>query len=852
MAPWYRLEPNLAAQIGVNSEIVWRQWALEGRVEPKVKRDPYRLVGTVLGRYQILQLIGIGGMGAVYRATHSIIQDHVALKVLKPDLALENEDMVQYFFKEARNTRRLNHPNIVRVTDADVADGTAFLVMEWLEGRTLEEELKEQGVITLDRLAMLLEQICEGLTHAHTTGIIHRDLKPSNIMIVKDYRGVDAVKILDFGIAKALNSTIGTASSRLIGAPYYSSPEQMTLGAEIDVRADIYSIGVMLYQLATGKLPFDADTVERLIQQHIQTPPPSLCEIRPDISAEVEKVVFKALAKRPEDRHQSAAELASEFRAATDLKVGHIELECADSFSRELVPEASVYLDNNFVGHTDMNGRWRRSLLSRELAIEIRHDRYQAWRENVNVVAGEEVKVAAQLVRKELGELMIWTDVEGSGAPIAGAQVLIGGKAVGVTDENGCLHLQNLAPGEIKVEVVHPDRHYVYAKDVQILKWQQSSWRVTLPAPSSRNAHNGKKTWPMKWIAIGVLGLVAVFVAIGGGIVLIKWLRSRVPSVSPVAASTPTPQVENLPTVISTPAPPKVEGREIVGNKINDLEFYQLALSADGKLMAQVGDKEPVAVWRVESDRTTPLPALTNALTGGCVAISRSSELVASGGTDFTVRVWRIADRSQPQILRGHKTHVHMVMFSLDEQSLISGDVDGTIIQWRISDGTQLKKLVRPNELVRAVDPARMTLALISNKSSVLWSLTEEKPVAKLADQDYKVTSGAFSSNGEIVALGSNDGIIRLWNRDGSFIRSLSGESKGDVGSVAFSQDGKIIAAGLSDGTIQLWRVADGESLTQLKHNKIVYSLSFGNRASLLASEGDDQTIRVWRISNTE
>lgn len=825
-------------------------------MEQRIKRDPYRLVGSELGRYQILQLIGIGGMGAVYRATHNIIQDEVALKVLKPDLALENEAMVQYFFKEARNTRRLNHPNIVKVADADIADGTAFLVMEWLEGRTLEDELKDRGVIPLDRLAMLLEQICEGLTHAHATGIIHRDLKPSNIMIVKDHRGVDQVKILDFGIAKALNSTIGTASSRLIGAPYYSSPEQMTLGADIDARADIYSIGVMLYQLTTGRLPFDADTVERLIQQHFQSLPPSICEIRPDISDAVEKVIFKALAKRPDDRYQTAAELASEFRTAIDLEVGEVVLECTDALSQECTPEAFVYLNDSLAGRTDNNGRWRRSLLSGDQVVEIKHERYQVWRDNLHVIAQKEVRVAAQLVRKELGELVVWSELAGSKAPIAGAQVLIGGEVVGRTDENGCLHVQNLAPGEMKVEVVRPDGNYVYAKDVQILKWQQASWRVTLPPGSSQVPNIGKMIWPIaKWTGIAVLGLLAASVVIGGAVVAIKWLRSKRVVPQTAAASTPTPSLtaENSHTPTAPTAQPRVEGTQIVGTKVGDHTFYQTVLSADGKLLARIGNVDPISLWRVEADHTTPLPALTNPVTGGAVAISRSGELVASGSTDNTVRIWRLANGGPPQVLRGHNTYIHLVSFSADEQSLISGDIGGTIIQWNVSDGKQLKKLVRPQELPVAIDPADMMVMLkTTDKGAALWSLTDGNFRVKLGDQNNNISRAIFSSNGEIVAVGSNDGTIRLWNRDGTFIRALSGGPKGEVGSVAFSRDGKIIAAGFSDGGIYLWRVADAELLTQFKHDKIVYSLSFSKGASLLASEGDDYTIRVWRISNTE
>lgn len=435
-------------------------------MQKRAKRDPYGLVGTILGRYQIRELIGIGGMGAVYSAQHSVTNANVALKVLKPDLAIANPEMVPYFIEEAQKIANLNHPFIIKVTDADIApENIAFLVMEWLIGHTLEDELKEHGVMPLDQVTVLVEQICEALAHAHTKGIVHRDLKPGNIMIVADHKGDRVVKILDFGIAKALNSTVG-ANSRVMGAPYYASPEQLILGARIDHRSDIYSIGVMIHQLLTGRLPFDSDSIDRMIHQHLSITPPPLRQVRSDIPEAVEEAVLKALAKRPQDRYQSVVELSRAFRRATSVEAGSLWLQCVDAQTGSSVRGATVYLNGKYNGKVDDKGRWRTGeLVPREHLVEINCDQYLHWEKHVRIIPREEVSITAELPPRELGDLVIKTT-------LPGAAVFLHGEQVGTTDEAGLLYLRDLTPGYAVVEVRHP-KHEPASSEVEIVQGQQ-------------------------------------------------------------------------------------------------------------------------------------------------------------------------------------------------------------------------------------------------------------------------------------------------------------------------------------------------------------------------------------------
>lgn len=449
-------------------------------MQKRPTRDPYGLVGTtVADRYKVEEVVGIGGMGVVYRAQHVMTTATVALKMLKPDLAIAFPDMVESFFKEAKATVGLDHPYIIKVTDAAVtADGIPFLVMEWLDGRTLEAEIRDKGMLPLDRVAMLIEQIGEALAQAHARGLVHRDLKPGNIMLVTDYKGDEAVKILDFGIAKAMTSTTGAKVSRAIGTLHYASPEQLILGASLDHRSDIYSLGIILYQLLTGQVPFDADSMERMIYQHLNVEPPPLRARRPDLSEAVESVVLKALAKNPAERYQSATELARALRRAISLETGTLILRCLDATTQTAVGGISVYLNGKYAGQTDDAGCWRKEdCLPKSYVVETDGFGYHAWRTTVRIEPRKDISLTAELTAIRAGELII-------ACGVAGAEVLVDEKTFGVTDHTGRAYLDCVPAGKHTVRVVHPT-HRPAMTEVEIIEGEKSQLALSL-APDAR------------------------------------------------------------------------------------------------------------------------------------------------------------------------------------------------------------------------------------------------------------------------------------------------------------------------------------------------------------------------------
>ncbi len=273
--------------------------------------DP--LIGTVLlEQFRIDQQIGTGGMGTVYRAHQTTVGRDVAIKVLRPELA-RDEQAVFRFEREARVAISLDHPNLVRVfLSGRLKDGRLYIVMELLEGRTLADELDEEGLPSLERVLIMIMKLCAGLGAVHAAGIVHRDIKPENIYLVRRGRDHDFVKLVDFGIARVLESEgIGPATTqdgRVFGTATYISPEAAT-GEETDQRSDIYSLGVLSYQLLTGELPFQGKTASAVLMQHVHQEPPLLQSVGRggQVPDDLASVVMRALSKDPDAREQTLA-----------------------------------------------------------------------------------------------------------------------------------------------------------------------------------------------------------------------------------------------------------------------------------------------------------------------------------------------------------------------------------------------------------------------------------------------------------------------------------------------------------------------------------------------------------------
>ena len=275
---------------------------------------------TLADKYRIDERLNEGGMGTVYRGTHVLMDKTVAIKVLRASLAAD-EKIVARFSREARAASRISHPHALSVTDfGEAEDGVVFLVMEFLNGQTLKQVIREDGPMPLARVVEIIRQVGAALDAAHEQGVVHRDLKSENIMLLAA-NGPDYAKVLDFGIAKIKEHDGDydpglTAPDLVIGTPQYMSPEQCSQAPDIDARSDIYSLGVIIYEMLVGHVPFTGPSPTSIMMKQLQEPVPSVLVERNDLPAAVGRVISRAMAKHPGDRYQSVTELVEDLTIA--------------------------------------------------------------------------------------------------------------------------------------------------------------------------------------------------------------------------------------------------------------------------------------------------------------------------------------------------------------------------------------------------------------------------------------------------------------------------------------------------------------------------------------------------------
>ena len=293
------------------------------------------LQGVLDNRYEILERIGGGGMADVYKAHDKILDRVVAVKILHAQLAGDKE-FLEKFQMEAQGAARLSHPNIVNIYDVGVEDGMHYIVMEYVDGETLKDKITREGHLSIPESLKIAKEIAEALSHAHKNNLVHCDVKPHNILVMQDGR----VKVADFGIARAVTSTTMTYNGNVVGSVHYFSPEQAK-GTKITPKSDVYSLGVVLYEMLTGHLPFTGETTVSVALKHLQDQPRSIRSIDAQIPAVVEAIVFKAMSKDPNDRPDASG--MAEDIASTERLLGFKQetVPAVDPFATQMMPRVT-------------------------------------------------------------------------------------------------------------------------------------------------------------------------------------------------------------------------------------------------------------------------------------------------------------------------------------------------------------------------------------------------------------------------------------------------------------------------------------------------------------------------------
>jgi len=678
--------------------------------------------GTVLqNRYRIASLLGQGGMGAVYRAWDMRLNIPVAVKEMVPQPGLDPQTLAQLrqqFYQEAQVLARLDHPNLVRVTDYFEEWGNAYLVMNFVEGQSLADRIAARGPLPEAQVLDWARQLLDALAYCHAQGVVHRDIKPQNIIIRADGRPI----LVDFGLVKLWDPRDPRTRTvvRAMGTPEYAPPEQWGAG-HTDPRSDLYSLGATLYHALTGQAP--ATATDRTADPRILAPPRS---INPSLRPETERAILRAMELAKDARWGSAAEMAAALGAPAAApkpaaKPAPPQPTRAIPGAPPPAPPARVRIPG-----------W-------------------AW-----ALAGLALLLLALCGLWVLGPMRpmptpapIQTAVAGPAVtPVAAWSTATPAPTATATPAPMPIPLPVLAgtPVPQSVTAISPENA---DRVVPLARWGKGRINRAVFSPDGR--------------LLAVASSLGIYLYDAGTLEEVRfipadaWVRS--------VAFSPDGQ-----TLVSGSWKTVRLWRVADGTLLRTLEGHtdwvrSVAFSPDGRLLASGSIDGTVRLWRVSDG------ALLRTLEGHTdwvesVAFSPDGQTLASGAADTTVRLWRAADGTLLRTLEGHTDWVRSVAFSPDGQTLASGSDDHTVRLWRAADGALLRTLEGHTGSVTSVafSPDGQTLASGSVDGTVrLWGVSDGALLRTLEGHTDWVRSVAFSPDGRLLSSGSGDGTVRLW-----------------------------------------------------------------------------------------
>jgi eukaryotic-like serine/threonine-protein kinase len=854
-----------------------------------------------IGDYELLQELGRGGMGVVYKARDLKLNRLVALKMIRAGGHASDADL-QRFLAEAQAVARLDHPYIVPIFEIGATDGLPFFAMALVEGGSLKQCLID-GPVPARVAARLLQQVAEGVQHAHEHGVIHRDLKPHNILLQYDdagsapgvtsrpggattqvasgpapaaparISGLSAPRVTDFGLARLIGEDGLTVTGDVMGTPSYMSPEQAAGRIrEIGPESDVYGLGAVLYELLTGRPPFQAATPTetlRLVQDQEPVPPRRL---NTGVPRDLQTICLKCLEKIPRRRYASAAELAADLGRFLGGEPVHAQPPTWTYLTRKFVNRYRVPLTaialvlvllvgGTVAAFVRIHRERQAALDANDKLVEQLYDNNIAVAER-ELTNNHDVNLASDLLEKCPDRLRGWEwDYlarlrDGGAPPVEGHEA---GVFMAVFSPDDRLLATSSIDGTVKVWDAATRR---------LLSTYRGHSLLSFPVP-------GLPRIPVLCLAFSPDGK---HIASGSFSPKLGKLRDSpgVVKVWEVETGRDVATFQNqVGAVLALTFSP--DGKTIMSSSLNEdntfvvwdaktgevvrvvsghtSHVHRLRYSPDGRIFASVSEDGWVKLWdaatfqEIRSFHAHPAPVLD-------VSFSPDGARFATAGQDGTIRVWYTATGAAVMDpLRGHTGSALALAYSPDGKRIVSAGYDKTVRLWDAATGKLKITLRGHNDMVWGVSfshDGRKVVSAAFDKTARIWDATPREEhggpgLFTIKDHTERVNTVAFSRDGRYLASGSWDYTVKLWDgTTGEAIRTLSGHTAA-VWCVAFSPDGKRLASASWDRTVKVWDTETGdELLTFTGHKAMVQTVAFSPDGKRVASGGLDAFVLIW------